>query len=167
MLAFLSRVDRVPEAHTLHYLVPTDFVVAIPAKQASRILVTCIRAFAFGSKDNGGNKHLSQPWKRPVQVLFMYSASLLPWPPSSLWSSRCRWQTVLLQGGVGQGIAHVLHSRITTSPCLLLQRAGSSLSWWMAFCHLQLTVAWGPRSPVPCLLPTGAGLASTDRLLCI
>lgn len=61
MLAFLSRVDRVPEAHTLHYLVPTDFVVAIPAKQASRILVTCIRAFAFGSKDNGGNKHLSQP----------------------------------------------------------------------------------------------------------
>lgn len=77
------------------------------------------------------------------QCKFMYSASLPPWPPSSLWSSRCRWQTVLLQGGVGQGIAQVLHSHITTSPCLLLQRAGSSLSWWMAFCHLQLTYGHG------------------------
>lgn len=170
MLAYLSRVDRVPKANTLQYLVPTDFVVAIPAKQASRILVTCIWAFVFSSKDNGGNKHLSQPWKRPVQVLFMYSASLLPWPPSSLWSSRCRWQTVLLQGGGDRALPR---SCIPVSPhhrvCSFRGQAAPSPGEWPSatFSSPMDTVAWGPRYPVPCLLPTGADLASTDWLLCI
>lgn len=148
VLAFLSDGNRVPKANILLYplvlLWPSQ-----PGRHAQH------QSFAFehhclAPRAMVGNlskdKHLSQAWKGSMQDVFIFFASLPPWPPSSLWRSRCRWQTVLLQGEVGQAIA----------TCPLLQRAGGSLSWWI--CHLQLT--WGHtcmRTKVPSHLSSAPG----------
>lgn len=137
MLAFLPHVDRAPKGNALQYPVPTGFVVAIPAEYQS--LPFEPHCFALRTMV-GINTYLSLE-KGQCKIC---SCSLLPFPlglppqPLKKQVTNCR-----SAGRGGTGIAQGLHTRVTTSPCLLLHRAGSSPSWWMAICHLQLTYRHG------------------------
>lgn len=101
----------------------------------------------------------------------LYSASLHPWPPCSPWRSRHKWHSVLQRDRAGYypGSEFPCRHRNIQMQRLQHQRAGSSLSWWMATCHLQITCGRDQKNVtfLTSLLLMGANLASTDWILCI